>query len=222
MLSHGQAKKFYDFFGSAQDWQRFYEDAAVNDLTAHLSLKNARQLFEFGCGTGRLAEKLLENHLGPDARYTAVDISTTMTGLTKKRLAKFGDRVTVLQTLGTMTLRAPSHSFDRFISTYVLDLLTEKDIRQLIAEAHRLLSPGGLIGLVSLTHAQNPAGRVVEKLWIGVHAVLPILLGGCRPITLADFVKQDTWHIVHHRKISQCGIASEVLVAGKTNDDAED
>ncbi len=78
MLTHEEAKKFYDRFGSKQDWQRFYESRAVDDLIAHLKLNQAQSVFEFGCGTGRLAEILLDHFLPVKASYTGVDISTTI------------------------------------------------------------------------------------------------------------------------------------------------
>jgi hypothetical protein len=59
MLSHEQAQAFYERFGKKQDWQRFFEDAAVADLIEHLALAQANSVIEFGCGTGRLAESLL-------------------------------------------------------------------------------------------------------------------------------------------------------------------
>ena len=59
MISHEEARVFYDKFGSKQDWQRFYEDPAVRDLIGHLSLDAAGSVIEFGCGTGRVAESLL-------------------------------------------------------------------------------------------------------------------------------------------------------------------
>ena len=46
-------------------------------------------MFEFGCGTGRLAERLLHDHLPEQAIYTAVDISNTMFRLTRERLAQW-------------------------------------------------------------------------------------------------------------------------------------
>jgi hypothetical protein len=53
MLSHEEARAFYDWFGARQDSQRFYEDPALCDLLGHADFGEARSVFEFGCGTGR-------------------------------------------------------------------------------------------------------------------------------------------------------------------------
>lgn len=216
MLSYKQAREFYDWFDSKQDWQRFYEDSAVANLIEHFALAKSNYVIELGCGTGRLAESLFARHISVNAHYLGVDLSSTMVALTQKRLSKFGSRAQVLLTQGPARLNIPSNSADRFISTYVLDLLTEEDILSVIAEAHRVLVPGGLLGLVSLSHGSTPLSRIVEKLWVGIHKVCPMMVGGCRPISLKAFIN-DAWCIRHNQKIVRFGVPSEVLVAEKTS-----
>jgi ubiquinone/menaquinone biosynthesis C-methylase UbiE len=212
MLSHEQARAFYDRFGSKQDWQRFYEDPATASLIRHSSLASARSVIEFGCGTGRFAESLLARHLPADARYLGIDVSSTMVALVRKRLSAFEDRVKVLLTSGETKINVASSSVDRFLSTYVLDLLADDDIRSLIDEAHRILVPGGLLGLVSLTHGFTPLSQVVEKVWVTLHEIAPVLVGGCRPISLQKFVKAS-WVLRYTQRITRLGVPSEVLVA---------
>jgi len=62
-LSPEQAKRFYDRLGSAQDWQGFFENPAINELIAHATFDSAQSVFEFGCGTGALAASLLQHQL---------------------------------------------------------------------------------------------------------------------------------------------------------------
>jgi ubiquinone/menaquinone biosynthesis C-methylase UbiE len=214
MLSRRQARDFYDRLGSKQDWQRFYEDPAVADLIAHLSLGAATSVIEFGCGTGRMAESLLAHHLPSEATYSGIEISSTMARLAKRRLARFGTKARVVLTKGEIQLDVKASSFDRFLSTYVLDLLTEDDIRSLVAEAHRVLVPSGLLGVVSLTHGFTPLSRVFERAWMSIFRVRPGLVGGCRPISLEDFIHAG-WNIRHSEKTTSFGVPSEVLVAEK-------
>ena len=44
--------------GRVQDWQAFYEDATTDRLVANAALVGDQTIFEFGCGTGRLAARL--------------------------------------------------------------------------------------------------------------------------------------------------------------------
>ena len=213
MLTHEEAKTFYDRFGSKQDWQRFYESRAVDDLNAHLKLNQAQSVFEFGCGTGRLAEILLDHFLPVKAAYTGVDISTTMVSLSRNRLARFGKRVQIIQTNGESKLPFETKSYDRFVSTYVLDLLEDEEIVTLIAEAHRILNSKGLAGLVSLTRGFTLGSWLVGGIWSAVHSLAPSVVGGCRPISLLDFFNPPDWVVRYRTRISAFGVPSEILVA---------
>jgi SAM-dependent methyltransferase len=161
ILTHDEAKVFYDRFGVRQDSQAIYEDRATAALIAHGDFAKARAVFEFGCGTGRFAELLLARHLPEDCSYRAVDISTTMADLARRRLARWGDRTEVRRTTGAMDVPAVEASCDRFIACYVLDLLGEDDIRALIAEARRLLVPSGLLCATGLTPGRSVPARLV-------------------------------------------------------------
>jgi ubiquinone/menaquinone biosynthesis C-methylase UbiE len=213
VLTHGQARAFYDWMGAKQDWQAFYEKRATRDLIAHASFETAQAVFEFGCGTGAFAERLLASHLEPSARYVAVDSSTTMIRLARARLARFGSRVTVEQTDGSLQFEAASGSYDRFVSTYVADLLSISDITSLLAEAHRLLMPEGLLCLVSLTHGTRWLSRLVAGLWTGIHRLKPTLVGGCRPLELRVLLPAHTFHLEYVHVVTAFGIPSEVIVA---------
>lgn len=215
MLSHKEARAFYDRLGTRQDWQRFYENAAIADLINHAAPGDAESVFECGCGTGRFAQLLLARHLPAMARYAAVDISSTMVGLAQKTLAPFGSRVKVIRSEGEMVVPAPPESFDRFFSMYLLDLLSDDDIRALLAEAKRTLRPGGLLCLASLTSGDGLIARFVEKIWVGLHALRPSLVGGCRPISLREFLDDLDWRICHRQRVTSFGISSEVVVAQK-------
>jgi cyclopropane fatty-acyl-phospholipid synthase-like methyltransferase len=47
-------------------------------------------------------------------------------------------------TVGGAPIGEPAAAYDRFVSNYVFDLLSEEDIRAVIAEAYRVLRPGGI------------------------------------------------------------------------------
>jgi ubiquinone/menaquinone biosynthesis C-methylase UbiE len=215
MLSHGQAKAFYDRFGKKQDWQNFFEDAATAALLQNEVFDKARAVLELGCGTGRFAERLLEEYLPKKAKYVGVDISNTMVALAQKRLVRFGAQAEVYLTDGSPHLDFGTATFDRFVSNYVLDLLTFDDIRTVLQEVWRVLTEGGLLGLTSLTHGFTPISRLVTSIWMKIHALRPVLVGGCRPINLLELVTGPLWRVRYEGKFSSCGVPSEVLVAQK-------
>jgi ubiquinone/menaquinone biosynthesis C-methylase UbiE len=214
ILTHEEARRVYDKIGEWQDFQ-FYENKALEDLVSHGGFDRAGSVLEFGCGTGRLAETLFKKYLPGDCRYLGLDISPTMVRLARERLKPWQARAEVVLTDGSLKLDVPDSAFDRFVSTYVLDLLSEEDIRAVLGEAHRSLRPGGLVCLTGLTCAKGLFGRIITRLWERVHSLRPTLVGGCRPINIKDYLNGERWHIIHHNRITALGISSEVLVASR-------
>lgn len=213
VLTHAQARKFYDRFGRMQDTQAFYEDAALADLVAHAAFAEAEQVLELGCGTGRLAARLLATHLPPAATYLGLDLSPTMVGLAQVRLAPYAGRAQVVLSDGALRFPLPAGVVDRVVATYVLDLLSEADIRQALAEAGRVLRRRGTLCLVSLTPGVTAASRLVGGLWAALFRLHAPLVGGCRPIQLLTFVDARRWVVLYRRVVTQWGVSSEVVIA---------
>jgi ubiquinone/menaquinone biosynthesis C-methylase UbiE len=193
-----------------QDWQ-FYEDRAVSHLLADSELATGHAVFEFGCGTGSLAARMLEV-LPPTARYLGVDVSPVMVALTTKRLAAWGDRAQVRLVDGSLPLPADTNSADRIVSAYVFDLLDDAHTVAVLDEFERILCDGGLLCLVSLRRGITRFERVISGLWTMVWRRAPLLLGGCRPILL-DHLLDQRWTVRQRRVVHAWGLVSEVVVA---------
>lgn len=213
ILTPEEARAFYDRFGARQDRQAFYENPALAALVAHADFEHASRVFEFGCGTGRFGARLLRAHLPARAVYEGVDLSGTMIELSRKRLAPFAPRASVRQGDGPVRFGLSPGSVDRVVSTYVLDLLPEPEIRAFFGEAHRALRPGGRVCLVSLTRADAWPSRLVLGAWNGLFRLHPRLVGGCRPVELLEFLDSSAWRPLFRQIITAFGIPSEVLVA---------
>ncbi len=214
-LGKEEIRAFYDLFGPMQDWQRIYEGAAMRDLLQHGSFGKALSVFELGCGTGAFALDLLQRHLPETASYVGADISATMTRLARQRLAPFADRARILHTDGSLRFGFPDGSFDRFVAVYVLDLLPPDEIVHAIGEAYRLLRNDGLICLISLTCGQTIISRTVTRIWKSIHNLNPVLVGGCRPLKVVEFLDEGCWNTIYHNIVNKMGIASEIVVASK-------
>jgi ubiquinone/menaquinone biosynthesis C-methylase UbiE len=112
-----------------------------------------------------------------------------------------------------MTVAAPDASFDRFVSSYVLDLLSKEDIRMLLAEAHRVLEPSGLLCIVGLTHGTSPSARIAGWLWQRLFRVNPKAVGGCRAVIVEKLLDDSSWSVRYSNVVTRFGISSEILVA---------
>ena len=213
VLTAEQVRRVYDRIGRAQDWQRVYEDAATADLVAHAGFDTADTVVELGCGTGRFAAELLARHLRAEATYAAVELSPRMVALASDRLWRWRDRATVSLVDGHATIPARDGAADRFVANYVFDLLGPEETRSKLAEARRVLAPGGLLCAAGLTSGEHGVARNVSRAWRGIWARWPALVGGCRPVRLVDALDPAAWEINHHRVVVAWGIPSEVVIA---------
>lgn len=206
------AKRFYDRFGAMQDKQ-IYEHAPLNQLISHADFEHASSIIELGCGTGRLAARLFEERLSPQARYQGIDISTTMVEIASRRLARWSDRASVEQADGTTGLHYANGQFDRFVATYVFDLLSLSSIGSLVEEARRLLTCNGKLCVVTSIEGIGPVSRMISRFWRAVYERRPGLVGGCRPMRLSQLLDATLWQIEYTQDLSSWGISSEIVVA---------
>jgi ubiquinone/menaquinone biosynthesis C-methylase UbiE len=213
MLSHEAARRVYDRIGAWQDSQAFYEDRVTAVLLSHGEFASAHSVFEFGCGTGRFAHELLEKHLPRSARYRGVDLSPKMISLAQARLAPYGARAEVMLTAGAPPTAEPTAAYDRFVSNFVFDLLSEDDIHAVVREAQRMLTPGGLLCLASLSTGSGPVSRAVARLWGWIQALQPSVVGGCRPVELLPLLSDSQWDVRQHARVVAYAIPSEAIVA---------
>lgn len=216
-LTNEQVIDFYDRLGARQDRAGSYEDAALADLVRHSNFDQARSVVEFGCGTGRFAEELLKQHLPTQAAYWGCDVSSRMIELSREKLSPFGGRARLWKSGGGTSLPLADRVADRFVSNYVLDILSHDEIRALIGEADRVLEPGGLLCLTGLTHGKGVFSKIWTAFWELRFSLKPVWVGGCRPLAILELVVG--WDVLHHNVVVARGISSEVLVARKHRSD---
>jgi len=212
-LTLEEAKAYYDNFGAKQDSQIFYEGPAIKKLIANSHFDQAASVFEFGCGTGRFARELLDDHLPPDAIYCGTDVSSTMIQLATERLKPFGPRATVTLSSTNIDIPVGDNSIDRFVSTYVFDLLPQDVAEKALDEAQRALQRDGLLCLAGITEGTTFMSRLVMDIWGWIFSQKPALVGGCRPTELEKLLSTAQWQIRHRTVVVAWGIASEVLIA---------
>jgi ubiquinone/menaquinone biosynthesis C-methylase UbiE len=212
MLTRKELRQIYDRVGTWQDAQSFYEGPAVDRLLDHGDFGRARSVVEIGCGTGALARQLLADRCPETTTYEAVELSPIMADLARRRLKPWKDRVRIRSTAGAPPLERRDASADRIVIAYVLDLMSESEIRWLLREARRVLRPGGLLCTCGLAPGQSRLARIVEVLWRIVFAIRPSLVGGCRPLNVRPLLGSG-WTVQHHDHVCAYGITSEVLVA---------
>ncbi len=213
-LSPEEAARVYDRIGRLQDSQAFYEDAAIDRMITLADFPHAGSVFELGCGTGRLARRLLAGHLPPDAKYLATDVSTRMVHIAEGRLSPWASRASVVALEpAARGLPGQTGAFDRFVATYVFDLLDNGDARRLLDEAARLLDSDGRLCVVGITPGPKGMTRWVMRGWGVIAKRLPRLVGGCRPIDLRGLLDPERWNLEASEVVTRWAASSQVVVA---------
>lgn len=136
-------------------------------LIAHLRLEQARSVLEIGAGPGNSARVVAEQ-MAAGARLTVTDLSPTMIEIARSVLAgviEAGGIEVEVDAANCEALPYPDGSFDRVIGNLCLMLVGDSD--RAIAEAHRVLQPGGIAawsvwGRPEHSHMFTIPGRAAE------------------------------------------------------------
>lgn len=210
-LEPEQAARVYDRIGRWQDLGGFYEHEAMAAVLDAADLGSARSLVEIGCGTGTLAASLLRDRLPGDAAYLGLDVSTAMVERTRRQLEPFGDRARVLLVDGRTPWPIPDGGVDRVVAVYVLDLYSPEATDAFFAEVDRVLCPGGIVAVASLTPGAKGVPRAVSAIWSGAWRIDPHLTGGCRPIDLEPHLPAGYRRLLD-TVITTWGVSSRAVV----------
>lgn len=125
------------------------------DGRAWVAARVRGRILEIGIGTG------LNLPLYPrDLEVVGIDISPHMVAQAKQRAAEVGIPAD-LREGDAQALPFPDASFDTVVST--LSLCTVPDERRAVAEAKRVLRPGGRFVILEHVRSPQPIARAVER-----------------------------------------------------------
>jgi SAM-dependent methyltransferase len=153
---------FYDRAAAHYDgWMRPFDRLLLPDGRKQLCMRARGRTLEVAVGTG-----LNLPYYPPMVTLTGVDLSRAMLAVARRRAEALG-RAVELRIGDAHNLDFPDGRFDTVVVT--LALCTIPDERRAVAEAHRVLRPGGQ--LLLLEHVRSPIGpvraiqRVLEPLF---------------------------------------------------------
>ena len=188
-------------------WSRFFESYATLRAYQAAGLSGNESVLEVAIGGGEFHSMLLKTQ--GLRRCVGVDLSAPMLAWARKRVAASGIVRHNLCRASALCLPFDHATFDILFNLYMLDLMLEDDIPAVLQEFGRVLKPGGrVIGLSMAAQA-----RLVNAIWMGLYRCSPVLVGGCRPLPIAERLASNGWKIDLQEQISQCGFRSELIVA---------
>lgn len=126
-------------------------------LVAATDLRPGDRVLDIGAGTATLG--LMLEKAQPEARVVGIDGDPDVLALARRKVAAAGGRVQLIEGL-SRALPFPSGSFDRVVSSLVFHHLTRDDKQRTLAEARRVLRPGGTLHILDWGKAQDPFMRL--------------------------------------------------------------
>lgn len=171
---------FFDLRADAYDRQLRLERRALDAAAALAEPLAGATVVDLATGTGALAAALIRR----DARIsglTAVDAAPHMLERARPRLAPLGDRGSLILS-DVRDVPLPDASADVVTIGYLLHLLAPPERTRALAEAHRLLRPGGRVVAIVHGSPRDPVGRVYRGAWRTLNRLLPDAIIGEGPM----------------------------------------
>ncbi len=199
--------RFYDTAAPVYGfWSGLFESRAGSRAYEAAHLVGNESVLEIAVGGGEFYSMLAKN---PGLkRCLGVDFSARMLHRARKRLATNGIRCDLCRA-DAFSLPFDRAVFDILFNLYMLDLLLEEDVPRVLQEFARVLRPGGRLIVLSMTEQAH----LVNKAWMVLYHCSPLVVGGCRPLPVAEMLASNRWGIDLRERITQCGFRSELIVA---------
>ncbi|MFN8108551.1 MAG: methyltransferase domain-containing protein [Thermoleophilia bacterium] len=171
---------FFDRRARAYDRQLWLERRALRTAARLAEPLAGARVVDLATGTGALAAALIRRD-DRIARLTGVDAAPQMLDRARPRVAPLGQRAGLVRG-DVRQLPLPDADADVVTIGYLLHLLAPTARAQTLAEALRVLRPGGR--LVAVVHGSPPgrAGRAYRGAWRGVSRIVPSAVIGEGPM----------------------------------------
>jgi ubiquinone/menaquinone biosynthesis C-methylase UbiE len=161
--------------------RRLYPEQAVKTaLIAQARIQSGQRVLDVGCGTGTLT--LLIKHTHPDAEVHGLDVDPRVLSIARRKAEQEGEAIVLQQ--GTATdLSYLDETFDRVFASLMLHHLTREDKRRALAEAFRVLKPGGELHVADFGKPQDRTMwlisllvRWAEEVHDNIRGLLPVFM----------------------------------------------
>ena len=200
-LTAAQTRRVYDRIGRIQDLQAVYEYRATTRCsrtpTSPMPTPSASS------ATAPAPSPSASSRLPPKPT-PATRVSTSARTCTNSRSGAspaYADHVELRLGNALPRLPYPDASFDRFLATYVLDLLAPGDITRTLAGSPPRPRPRRPALPRQPHHRHNPPLPAPHPRLAVPRSLKQALVGGCRPIIISDHLDQTAWTLRHYQTL---------------------
>ena len=205
-LPKSAVARTYTWIAPTHDWLAVLVEARARRLGLRwASVQDGEAVLEVAVGTGLSFRRLLEKN--PHGWTEGVDLTPAMLRRAEQRAARAATNRYRLRPGDAYALDFEAATFDCVLCSYMFDLLPIADFDRVLREFRRVLKPGGRLVLVNMTRGR----RWYNQGWELIYRTCPPLLGGCRGVLAAPYVRAAGFAQVRRRYVSQWTFPSEVV-----------
>lgn len=212
LTSKSETRAFYDKIAHVYDLLSEHTEGPLKQQGLEkLAVQPGERVLEIGFGTGHCLASLAQA-VGPTGRVFGIDISDKMRDLARVTLDKQNLSSRVELFCGDASkLPLPDAALDAVFTSFTLELFDNPEIPVVLAECHRVLKPGGRLGVVSVSK-EGKEGLLVEA-YEWTHKHFPNLMD-CRPIFARRGIAAAGFDIVESN-IGHMWVPVEIVLARK-------
>jgi demethylmenaquinone methyltransferase/2-methoxy-6-polyprenyl-1,4-benzoquinol methylase len=178
------------------------------------AIQPGETILEVAVGPG-LTITELARRAGRENRVQGVDTSTGMLRLAKDHLLAHGFWNFELKEADGRQLPFEENTFDVLYNGYMLDLIPERDMPDILNEFHRVLKPGGRMILLNMSKENTETNTLREAIYSTLPAWFVLyFLGGCRPVLMEEAVNKAGFEKTT-RTFLDGRFPSEIVLAAK-------
>jgi demethylmenaquinone methyltransferase/2-methoxy-6-polyprenyl-1,4-benzoquinol methylase len=187
-LSRKRIQALYDSMTSIYDLLTRYEKGSLGRALEIANPEENCIVLDAGFGTGKTTVELARKLCNSGEVY-GFDVSQKMANRAQKALhaCDLVDRANLI-VADAQNASFRDSIFDLVFSSYMLDLIDTAAIPRVLLEFKRLLKPNGRLVLIGLSKGSKWHDNM--KLYEWVYKRAPSLLGGCRPVQVAPYLRK--------------------------------
>ena len=210
------AKKKFDHVSRYYFWIMGAIEIKPNNIALKMAdIKNGEKVLDIGFGTGWVLERMVPQ-VGKEHTTYGLDYSEGMKRVALENLKKKQlDTSVDLATANIKAMPYEDDTFDLVFISFVLDLLPQEDISKALAEAKRVVKPGGRLIIVSMTKQGGGIYRAARWLYEWMYYKWPTILGyrtSCRPLYIEHDVARAGLSITQYKLTSILGFMFPIAV----------
>jgi ubiquinone/menaquinone biosynthesis C-methylase UbiE len=174
----------------------------------HAGIRDGMRVLEVATGSGEMFRRLVRAN--PSGATFGLDLSPNMAAHSLRRARKeCPDAAAHCGAVDVRSLPFPPSSFDAVMCCYLLELLSQDDIRVTLREIRRVLRRGGRFSLVVI--GQNVA--FFNRVYQMAGALVPAFWGRQVESSAVEMVREAGFRVVKDQFVRQGFYPSRVLVA---------